>query len=62
MKDGSSESFCLGQVFVGVYPPEAAYWCNDSGIYHIDEIERDPETGERRFEIVENQPIEEPLG
>ena len=42
-----------GQVFDGSYPPEAAYWCNDSGEFHIEEIE--PIGDIRRFKIVANQ-------
>lgn len=52
------QEFYLGQIFDGIYPPEAAYWCNDGQIYHIEEIDPNPETGERRFKIVENVPYE----
>lgn len=38
------------QTFENIYPPEAAEWCNESGIYHIEEIE--PEGDTRRFQIV----------
>lgn len=48
------------QIFVGEYPPEAAEWCNNSGMYYIKEIA--PENGHRRFQIVENpQPTPEEL-
>lgn len=59
----------IGQIFDGTYPPEAAQWCNDGQLYHIEEIESqgtttDPITGEtvplRRFQIVENPPAPEP--
>ena len=40
------EEFYIGQIFEGVYPPEAAIWCNANNAY-IDEI------GERRYEIKE---------
>lgn len=30
--------FCIGQIFEGVYPPEAAFWCNNNNA-HIEEIE-----------------------
>lgn len=61
----TTEEFYLGQIFDGIYPPEAAYWCNDGGIYHIEELSEDPETGEavgpdkerRLFKIVENVAI-----
>lgn len=53
-----TQEFQLGQIFDGIYPPEAAYWCNEGQLYHIDEIEPNPETGERRFQIVENVPYE----
>lgn len=53
-------SFELSQIFIGEYPPEAAQWCNDSGTYHIEEIEA--HDGHRRFQIVENpQPTSEEL-
>ena len=42
----------LNQTFTGTYPPEAAIWCNESGLYHIEEIES--EDGTRQFKIVEN--------
>lgn len=43
-------SFEPSQIFVDEYPPEAAQWCNDSGTYHIEEIEA--HDGHRRFQIV----------
>lgn len=39
-----NEEFYIGQIFEGVYPPEAANWCNTNSAY-IEEI------GERRYEI-----------
>ena len=42
----------LNQTFTGTYPPEAATWCNESGLYHIEEIES--VDGQRVFQIVEN--------
>ena len=57
-----------GQIFERGYPPEAAAWCNESGKYHMEEIEplgteTDELTGEdipvRRFQIVENVPVVE---
>lgn len=39
-----NEEFYIGQVFEGVYPPEAAIWCNANNAY-IDVI------GEKRYEI-----------
>lgn len=41
------------QIFVGAYPPEAAEWCNEGGLYHIEEIE--PDGDARRFQIVANE-------
>lgn len=41
--------FSIGQVFEGVYPPEAAVWCNQQGNYYIEEI--DAFGGKRRFQI-----------
>lgn len=45
-------TFQENQVFTEMYPPEAAEWCNEGGLYHIEEIE--PENGVRRFQIVAN--------
>lgn len=42
--------FHIGQVFQGVYPPEAADWCNSTQRAYI--VERDAVDGERQFEIV----------
>ena len=44
--------FELNQIFEGTYSTEAADWCNESGLYHIEEIESI--NGIRRFQIVEN--------
>lgn len=40
------EEFYIGQIFEGIYPPEAAIWCNQNNVY-IDVI------GEKRYEIKE---------
>jgi hypothetical protein len=42
--------FYIGQIFEGVYPPEAAVWCNAGGEAYIKEIE--PMGSVRRFQIV----------
>ena len=42
--------FHIGPVFQGVYPPEAADWCNSTQRAYI--VERDAVDGERQFEIV----------
>lgn len=48
-----AENFYKGQIFIDIYPTEAAAWCNNSnGKFYIAEIE--PENGHRRFEIVED--------
>lgn len=39
-----NEEFYIGQIFEGVYPPEAAIWCNANNCF-IDVI------GEKRYEI-----------
>lgn len=39
-----NDEFYIGQIFEGVYPPEAAIWCNRNNAY-IDVI------GEKRYEI-----------
>ena len=41
--------YYIGQIFTGMYPTDAADWCNNNNAY-IDEI--DPESGNRRFEII----------
>lgn len=46
--------FEIGQIFEGMYPQEAAEWCNNNDAY-IDEIE--PQCGVRRFEIKEQEPF-----
>lgn len=46
----------IGEIFAGMYPPEAAIWCRDNGAKII-EIEKVGET--RRFQIVEDKPTEE---
>lgn len=38
----------VGQIFEGIYPPEAAGWCNDNNCY-IEEIA--PRGGKSRYEI-----------
>ncbi len=48
-----TEEYYTGQTFTGEYPPEAAEFCNNSGLYHIEEIET-IEDGTRQFQIVEN--------
>ena len=42
-------NFYEGKVFVDIYPPEAAGWCNENGHY-IEEIEK-TEDGDRQFII-----------
>ena len=42
--------YYIGQVFDGMYPPEAAIWCNENNA-QIDEIE--PDGSVRRFQINE---------
>ena len=48
------ETFIVGQIFEGIYPPEAAHWCNANRCY-ISEIETS-EDGKRRFIIEEMLP------
>ena len=43
--------FTIGQIFEGVYPPEAADFCNTRGDCYITELEP-AEDGTRRFQIV----------
>ena len=44
--------FKIGQTFKGIYPPEAAVWCNANNA-HI-------EKQEGQYVIVENAPAQEP--
>lgn len=48
------ETFTVGQIFEGIYPPDAAQWCNENKCY-ISEIETS-EDGIRRFIIEETLP------
>lgn len=45
--------YYIGQIFTGMYPPEAAEWCNNNNAC-IDEIE--PLNDKRRFEIKAVEP------
>lgn len=45
--------YYIGQIFTGMYPTDAADWCNNNNAY-IDEIE--PENNIRRFQIKEQEP------
>lgn len=47
----AESEFFIGQTFEGVYPPEAAVWCNSHGDRYIKEIEKTAE-GKRQFQIV----------
>jgi hypothetical protein len=52
--------FFIGKIFEGVYPPEAAVWCNAGGEAYIKEIE--PMGSVRRFQIVKApEPTDEEL-
>ena len=52
--------FYIGQIFSGEYPPEAAYFCNESGNSYITELE--PKDGVRQFQIVAiPEPTEEEI-
>lgn len=52
--------FFIGKIFEGVYPPEAAVWCNVGGEAYIKEIE--PMGSVRRFQIVKApEPTDEEL-
>lgn len=48
------EKYYIGYIFGGLYPPEAAQWCNDNGTCHIEKNK------EGKYEIVENVDREEP--
>ena len=53
-------NFYIGQIFSGEYPPEAAYFCNESGNSYITELE--PKDGVRQFQIVAiPEPTEEEI-
>lgn len=47
--------YYIGQIFKGLYPQEAAQWCNENNAY-IDEIE--PLNNTRQFLIKEQEPPE----
>lgn len=52
--------FFIGKIFEGVYPPEAAVWCNAGCEAYIKEIE--PMGSVRRFQIVKvPEPTDENL-
>ena len=55
----SEQNFHIGQIFEGLYPPEAADFCNNSqgtdNPCYIKEI-KPAEDGQRRFQIVPNDP------
>lgn len=52
--------FFIGKIFEGIYPPEAAVWCNAGGEAYIKEIE--PMGSVRRFQIVKApEPTDEEL-
>lgn len=52
--------FFIGKIFEGIYPPEAAVWCNAGGEAYIKEIE--PMGSVRRFQIVKApEPTDENL-
>lgn len=43
-------NFEIGQIFEGVYPPEAALWCNTRGDCSIQQVDG-------KYQIVENPPV-----
>ena len=45
--------YYIGQIFIGIYPSEAATWCNENNAF-IEELE--PQNNERRFQIKECPP------
>lgn len=45
----ANSEYYIGQIFTGIYPPEAAKWCNSRGDCFIAEIES--EGGKRCFQI-----------
>nr|DAF56408.1 MAG TPA: hypothetical protein [Myoviridae sp. ct0Qb19] len=48
------EEYYIGYVFGGLYPPEAAQWCNKNGTCHIEKNK------DGKYEIFENVDQEEP--
>ena len=48
------EEYYIGYIFDGLYPPEAAQWCNKNGTCHIEKNK------DGKYEIVENVDREEP--
>ena len=49
-------NFYLNKEFEGIYPPEAAIWCNEQGNCRIEKISTEP----LMFKIVENPEPEAP--
>lgn len=43
-------AYKIGQIFEGVYPPEAAVWCNTRGDCSIQQVDG-------KYQIVENPPV-----
>lgn len=43
-------TYKIGQIFEGVYPPEAAVWCNARGDCSIQQVDG-------KYQIVENPPV-----
>lgn len=55
------DEYKIGQVFTGIYPPEAAAWCNQRGDCYIEELPQSRD-GRRRFRIVAvPEPTEEEI-
>ena len=51
------DTFEIGQIFTGGYPEEAANWCNETQLAHIEEIDwaEDKPLEQRRFQVVANR-------
>lgn len=47
--------FYIGQIFDGDYPEEAAAWCNENGVAHIEETTKEG-AEQREFTIASNPP------
>lgn len=54
-----TEEYYIGQIFEGIYPPDAAVWCNKNNAYieEIDSIEKEVEETYIEIETVEKEVV-----
>lgn len=58
----TEQTFEVGQVFEGEYPPEAAEWCNNNGVYieELDPVTKVVDGEEKTIRVFEIKEIPEP--